>query len=209
MLKPEREKWIGQFINGKLNPLLGSDGRERDAAALAKLRRCAGKQPTVALEQVGRLFDGVPDKRSRVACFENTLDPAALVASLFALWHQGGNRGTPSQFSGSFGDSFRQLREQQPESESVPRRFAALLDSHPDDLPQRLRHAISLLRSKDVPVNWTRLLSDLLNWNAERRSVQRRWARDFWVGRSASETATSEKDAETTITRSTSNLVSE
>ena len=64
--------------------------------------------------------------------------------------------------------------------ESVDRRFTVLLGANREDLPQHLRHAVSLLKSKDVPVDWARLLDDLKWWDDDDRRVQRRWAKAFW-----------------------------
>lgn len=191
MSKHKREDWTGKFVQGRLRPLLG---RDHGAASLAKLRRCAGKHPTIALEQVGGLFDVVPDEVRYSACLRSTLDCAAIVAVLFASWHQG-NLEYIANAPRSFGASFKAMADYERRrsglspSDPVPnvdRRFAVLLDSHPDDIPKRLRQAVSLLasghrRSKDIAIDWVQLLDDLLYWSAENRDVQRRWARDFWA----------------------------
>src|SRR6266536_5949977 len=63
---------------------------------------------------------------------------------------------------------------------SLERRFVVLLNAHADDLPEHLRQAISLLKSKDKPIHWLRLLLDLKQWDREDRRVQRLWAKGFW-----------------------------
>jgi CRISPR system Cascade subunit CasB len=60
------------------------------------------------------------------------------------------------------------------------KRLVALMNSHLDDLPKHLQHIVSLLKSKDIPINWSQLLSDVQNWQREDREIQRRWARGFW-----------------------------
>jgi CRISPR system Cascade subunit CasB len=65
-------------------------------------------------------------------------------------------------------------------SESLEKRFVALLNCHRDDLPNHLRQAVSLLKSEDVSINWRRLLKDILSWDHETRFVQQQWAREFW-----------------------------
>jgi CRISPR system Cascade subunit CasB len=165
----DQETWIRPFI-AELARLLGSGGNHRDAGTLAKLRRGLTEYPADRdIWVYGHLSGAGPEHE----------EPAALVASLFALWHQGGRshfQHTPNSLGGSYG-RLRAITG----SESVEKRFAALIDSHPDDLPSRLRHAVTLLRSKNIPINWEQLLRDLLAWRAERRPVQRRWARDFWT----------------------------
>jgi CRISPR system Cascade subunit CasB len=169
MPQPDRETWIRPFI-AELERLLGGDSNRREAGTLAKLRRGLTENPGERDVWVyGHLHGAAPDQE----------DSAALVASLFALWHQGG-RAHPKRTPASVGAGFGRLRAAAG-SESVEKRFAALIDSHPDDFPARLRHAVTLLRSKDIPINWEQLLRDLLGWGAEKRPVQRRWARDFWT----------------------------
>ena len=95
-----------------------------------------------------------------------------LVAALFATH--------PSDHGLTVGRALRQVQEKS-DSKSVEPRFVALLNAHPDDLGQHLRHAISLARSKDVNIDWDDLLSAVLGWDHEDRWAQRRWAHDFWT----------------------------
>ncbi len=102
-----------------------------------------------------------------------------LVASLFALYHQGSEAVSKSPQQG-FGVSFRQLYEKTDRRPSVERRFLALLACHPDSLTDHLRHAVALLHSERIDVNWVQLLSDLRYWSHPDQLVQRRWARQFF-----------------------------
>lgn len=102
-----------------------------------------------------------------------------LVAGLFALHVDFGN--PVLSFQGSFGESFRKFKQGlSGDSEGVDKRVLNLLDSDSEDLPTRLRHAISLLKSKSIPVDWQQLLKDLHAWNHPSRYVQKNWARDYW-----------------------------
>ncbi len=65
-------------------------------------------------------------------------------------------------------------------SKSLEARFTALLDADLDELPWRLRHLTTQLAAAGVAVDWPSLLNDLWHWGSEGRSVQIRWARDFW-----------------------------
>ncbi len=65
-------------------------------------------------------------------------------------------------------------------SGSLEARFVALLDADEDQIADRLRYAVSLLASEDIPVNYIRLLDDLRFWRSEERTVQVRWAQDFY-----------------------------
>ena len=109
-------------------------------------------------------------------------DAYYLVAALFAS-HQMSWQHDKDQSSGStnLGASFARIAVGDSQ-EAVERRFTALLDAPLDDLYIHLRHAVSLLKARDAPVDWVRLLSDLNSWNHEDRWVQRNWARAFWGG---------------------------
>jgi len=106
-----------------------------------------------------------------------------LIASLFAAWHQGGR--PLATASGGMGWSFAELARKTNNRDSTERRFMTLLTSSDADLPMHLRQAISLLRSHDVPVDWSRLHRDVRWWEDRERRVQRRWAREFWGGHGA------------------------
>ena len=98
-----------------------------------------------------------------------------LVASLFAVHlEKAAPRGE------SMGRVFARIGAATRNAESAERRFVALLAAHPDDIGAHLRHAVSLAKSRGVPVDYDRLLRDLLHWARSDRAVQLRWARDFW-----------------------------
>jgi CRISPR system Cascade subunit CasB len=63
-------------------------------------------------------------------------------------------------------------------STNTERRFIALLDADPDQLPHRLRQMIALL--KEQPLDFDALLNDLLYWNNDQKRTQHAWARDFY-----------------------------
>jgi len=69
---------------------------------------------------------------------------------------------------------------EQTESDSIELRFRALLDSPREDLPNHLRHAVSLVRSVPIPIDYNDLLRAIRNWSHEDRFIQRAWARQFW-----------------------------
>ena len=170
-----------------LEGLVKPEGR----GALAVLRRSLGKAPGAAPELyrcLGRLAVGLAPGEE---------DDVFLVSALFALWHQG--RSDAPAAAGDLGASLARLMEKM-EGDSTEKRFLALLKSPREDLPDHLRQAVSLLRSKDVPVGWAQLLFDLALWDHEDRPVQRRWARSFWGNRvteEADETGEAESPEET------------
>lgn len=165
-----RHQWVYRFVK-RLEDLVG------DRGAMAELRRGHGQQPP--LEAYRYLPSGLKPREE---------DAALLVAQLFARWHQGKDSSPSSE--GNLGASFRQLAERMKRDanmkewpESVERRFVALLNRHRDDLHHHLRQAVSLLKSREVAIDWSRLLRDILYWSREDGFVQKNWARAFWTGR--------------------------
>jgi CRISPR system Cascade subunit CasB len=155
-----------------------------DRAALAALRRGLGKSPGTEPEMHRYVVPWL-----REGSREQEDAPYYMVAALFALWHQG--RSLVGRFEASLGGSLRTLAKKTPGAEgAIERRLIGLLACHREDLPERLRHAVSLLRVHEVPVNWEALLDGAARWDHPDRIVQRRWARDFWSAGSALEAVT-------------------
>lgn len=147
---------------------------EEDRAALAALRRSLGKSPGEAAEAHRYVLRFNPEPRYEWAYY--------LVAGLFAMHPESWRKAEGDKQLTNLGASFARMKSKADSDSSIERRFVALLDCHEDDLAEHLRHAISLLRSKEVSVDWLCLLRDLRNWNHETRRVQRNWARAFWGG---------------------------
>ncbi len=152
-----------------LQKLKGDEQRGR--TALAALRRGLGQPPGQAPEMFRYVTPFIPTDAGvwQEECY-------FLIASLFGLHPE-------STEIGNMGDHYSRLR-QSADDAAVERRFMALLAAHPDDLDTYLRQAVSLLKSKDVPVNWSQLLWDVLAWNDpdRRLRVTKAWARAFWKG---------------------------
>lgn len=150
-------------------------GLKEDRAALAALRRGLGEPPG-AVAEMGKYiypFFGAngpqkyAERREERAYF--------LIASLFALHPE-------AAAWGNMGRHLQAIRNNKDET-AVERRFTQLLAAHPDDLPNLLRQAVSLLKAKEEPIHWEELLSDVLTW--ERGYAQQKWARSFWGDESA------------------------
>jgi CRISPR system Cascade subunit CasB len=154
--------------------------RNEDRAALAALRRSLGKSPGEAADAHRYVLPFNPAIWEESAYY--------LVGGLFALHPQSWRRDEGDRSPTNLGASFARLGSQV-DSKSIEKRFVALLNCHEDDLAEHLRHAISLLGSKEIPVDWVEFLKDLRNWNHPDRSVQLRWARAFW-GRADEQTQT-------------------
>ena len=168
-----QSNWQTDFVSA-----LQTLAQNSDRGTLAKLRRGLGKDFGCASERDAWVLRHVP-----VFLSDFEVDNVCLVASLFASHSQPHGKET-------FGAAFRRLADDGG-ADSIERRFHVLLESDAEDLPDRLRHAVSLLKSKDIPIDWLQLLNDVCWWGGERRSVQRRWSRDFW----ASDTPPAEEPA--------------
>ena len=160
----ELPEWMSRFIN-QLVQLKQKD----DRASLARLKRGLGKEPGEAPEALAVVLRclHLGDNEGRV----QKEDVAFLVATLYATHPEHNGQ------SGNLGDSFRILEV----SDSIEKRFTWLLAASDNTaLRYRLRQTISLLASKDIAINYTRLLYDLSYWTHDERFVQRAWARSYW-----------------------------
>jgi len=149
-----------------------------DRAALASLRRGLGKPPGTAAETHRYV---VPFTSG---CSRWEEDCHYIVASLFAAHPSDCSPGEGETGGNNLGTSMARLAAKT-DSESIEKRFTALLNCHRDDLHVHLRHAVGLLKTEDVPISYTQLLRDIRNWNHPARYVQRNWAKGFWAGREA------------------------
>lgn len=145
-----------------------------DRGALAALRRGLGKPAGTERAMFPYVVPWVPERASR-----RQEEAYYLIAALFASHPEPGG-------SGNLGEAFRQTCDPNGDNSAIERRFVALLEAHPDDLPFYLRQAISFLASKEVPVDWNRLFADIQAWDHPDGYVQKQWARGFW-GRAAQE----------------------
>ncbi len=64
------------------------------------------------------------------------------------------------------------------DSESIEKRFLALLDAEEDELGYKLRQIVFLLGEQ--PLDWAQLIFDVAHWNSDTRWVQVKWAKEFY-----------------------------
>lgn len=112
-----------------------------------------------------------------------------LVAGLLAV-HP---KHSDSETMKNLGDTCRMLGgENENPTASWVLRFKALLDAEQDDIAHHLRSIISIAKAKEIPVNYTQLLQDLLRWSKPEKTAQQFMAMRFWCSLSQSEAADSE-----------------
>jgi CRISPR type I-E-associated protein CasB/Cse2 len=142
-----------------------------DRALMAQLRRGLAQpfSPEVSRVVQPFLHENSPDYLEQ-AYFT--------VAPLFGLHHD------EISYEGNMGSHFRQLCPPNEEiPRSVERRFMQLLACDANDLDDLLRQAVTLLKAKDVGVNWQQLLWDVRRWRWDddrRDQVRKAWSKAFW-----------------------------
>lgn len=103
----------------------------------------------------------------------NDRDSYYLIAGLFA-WHKS------HQDNRSLGNAFGEMKDK---SDSMEKRFFALLSAPKDMLDSRLGQAIRILASKGESLDWNRLLDDVLHWEDIKGGRQRQLARDYYYNK--------------------------
>lgn len=121
-------------------------------------------------------------------------DTYYLLAALFARYHSGSKEQLYSEQRWvNMGTYFAEVVKQQGDAtDSVERRFNALLTAHPQDLHYHLRQAIAFLHGQEAPIriNWETLFWDVWHWDDDdkRPLIQEKWATQFWRKPSNKET---------------------
>lgn len=103
---------------------------------------------------------------------------AFAAACLHCLWDADEARRQPME------QVFYQLGRNQNVSESVGHRVEVLLDLPWDEdgfLLTKLSRMVQLAKSKGYAVDCRKLLEDLLYWNGEKQTIQRKWARALYI----------------------------
>lgn len=137
----------------------------RDRGALAALRGSLREGHGLdAARYVFPFLDNYSPYREREE------DDALLVAGLFALHPESGDL--------SLAAALKRV-ERETGSDSVEARFRALLSVSRTELPTHLRNAVSLVASRNVPLDWADLYRTIRHWPGS--SGRRRWAQDYWV----------------------------
>lgn len=155
----------GAFINNLRLLETRDDGPSR--AGLAALRAGLRSKDGVAVEMMPYVAPYLDER-------EQSSDRwFFVVAALFAL------HPLDAKEKVSLGGSFGRLRKK---SDSIEKHFQLLLASDEEDLFERLKQTVSLLKANNIPVSWYALLTDLTtnSWDDPQRQTQMKWARDFY-----------------------------
>jgi CRISPR system Cascade subunit CasB len=177
---------VGTVVDQRIRALQAGmlANRSASVAALARLRRAAGKKPgdvNDILEHT--LHDGFvsPGAGDTPTAAETA---AHIGMTLYAVHQQ--SRSKPMHRRGhGFGSAVRVLHPTEPASppEPVLRRFHALgtADSL-DELVYHARGMVTLLRAKQVPLDYGLLADQLLRWQQPGgpAAIRLHWGRDFY-----------------------------
>jgi CRISPR system Cascade subunit CasB len=136
---------------------------------------------------VGRVFPALSGVD--LSNHDDTIEWYTVIAALFGFAH----KEVEYEAGTSLGSASRELYIKR-QSDSLERRFMALLNSDAEYLPGHLRQTLSLMKAESIKIDWERLLRDTLRWNEEGKPVQKQWARDYYRSRptdnTTAETAT-------------------
>lgn len=164
--------------------------KERDRGALAALRRSLSfapgtHAPAMPWVEPFAVKDGTREPQ-RQALY--------LVAGLYAA-HPRHRSGAPL----AQGLGLVKIRRG---SDSIERRFIALLSADAESLPVHLRHAVALVAAAELPCDYTRLADDMARWldpwqDEARDRVRQRWAREFYRQLAQADTMTDTTATET------------
>jgi CRISPR type I-E-associated protein CasB/Cse2 len=156
-----------QFIH-----LLSRLHEDKDRQALAAFRRSLSRPPGTDLGPYRYLgsfvSEGISPSAEKRFC---------LIAGLYSLAPSKPHAGSGTSLGATFA---AYCADKAGATKGVERRLTGLLNAHQDDLPVHMRHAVALLSRSEQSIDWIQLMNDLAQWERPDRSVQRRWARDFW-----------------------------
>lgn len=145
---------------------------KQDRRALAILKRSLGFKP-------GYYPPAYPYVEPFISADKEVWDPYRqalyLIAGLYALYPHHSDACT---FASAFG-SIAKERKMKTDSESLEKRFVALLSTEIESLTTYLRQAISLIGSEEKGINFIQLIKDVSRWSGD-YNVKQNWARDFY-----------------------------
>lgn len=161
--------------------------REDINSFLARLNSLGNGERAALRRACGRMLSGADGKA--VAAFYHCMPYGTprwqenrwfAVACLRCLWNLETDGGE------AFEKIVGQMKQKMELSDSIGHRLEALLDTVWDEdgyMLTKLTRLVKLIRQKSdcTMIDFTALLEDLIYWNAEDQSVQRKWARSFFA----------------------------
>lgn len=155
----------------------GRDEGFSDArAVLAELRRGLREAPQWSPRTLRRVLP-LLSRRHLPTYGRDDEDAFLLTATAFAHHPSSSPGGEP------LAAALRRVHQER-NSDSIERRFMALLAAGPEELPLHLRHVVGLIAAAGITIDWNSLLRDLRDLASSQDDrpdrVRRRWAEQYW-----------------------------
>ena len=180
-----KKEEVGRYVYGQIKLLTANMQNSGGRAALARLRRGAGKAPGELPELWGSFLNEIPDDLlSRNGEPTNAEWAIYLALVLFALHQQGSSESVHAEKISLGRAAARLMNEPSDEErERVLRRFGPVVTAK--DMPElahHLRCLIELIRSKGIRLDYVKLAEDIYDFRTDdaRQRVQLRWGQDFY-----------------------------
>ncbi len=177
---------VYSFTKRRLLSIAGRSAPEA-RAALANLRRGAGRRPGELPELYGELLQDMPERMYTRGDKPSYAEWAVYIAlTLYAMHQQSKDIKTDNmnRENISLGNAASLLVQDNDDTERIWKRLyvvAASDDIH--HMSYHLRGLIKLLRDKDIPLDYPRLAKDLYLYQLSRESAERirlSWGQDFY-----------------------------
>lgn len=176
---------VEAFVRRKLDGLLRlGDGARR--AALANLRRGAGRAPGDQPSLWGTIFDGMPENMAGTDAAPSRAEWAVYIAlTLYALHQQGRDPAREPMNAdgvGMGGAAARMIRSEDDVNRVLRRFNETATSSGMEELEHHLRGLVNMLRSEGIPLDYPKLAGELFAYQSPEQAARVRlgWGRDFY-----------------------------
>lgn len=191
----KQKELIAKFMQIKLSRLLSGLPDNTARASFARLRRGAGHIPGEIPQIWGDFLLDLPEEllgtKTKISAAEWSV---YIALTLFAMHQQGKDRKTqPMHEDGiSLGTAANSLvKEEKAEDKDrhkydrqriVNRFYPVATASDIEELSNRLRGLVTLLKSEDIALDYVMLAKDLYDFQCYNSNsmVKMKWGRDFW-----------------------------
>ena len=189
---------IARFMHLKLNWLMSGLPDNTARASFARLRRGAGHLPGEIPQIWGEFLLDLPEELMGSKTKISSAEWSVYIAlTLFAMHQQGKDRKTqPMHKEGiSLGAAANRLIKSEDDRQRIANRFyPAATASDIQELSNRLRGLVTILKSEDIPLDYVMLAKDLylFQYPDHNATVKLNWGRDFCKIRKATKIAEAE-----------------
>jgi CRISPR system Cascade subunit CasB len=169
-----KKEQVERAVAAQIKQILAKD----DRAALAKLRRGAGKRPGSMPEIWAYTLGWLREEDKPDECAEHAVHVAL---TLFAVHRQGTE--ISGQSGGTLGAAVAKLKATQNEDDAkaVIRRFnTAATAETVEELAVHARSLVQLLRARNIDMDYPKFAGELYRWQFDREAMRLQWGRDFW-----------------------------